>query len=276
MLEVATGTLAAVVASALFSGGLVLQSLEARDVQGRGIAAMGELVRRRRWLLGGLAMAVGFGFHVTALLLAPLTVVQPALAAGLVVLLIAGRRIDRTPIGVREAAGVVALLAGLAALASVAPERSSVSADAGALALSLGILGALALAPIVARGLPGGAAAACAGATYALTGITTKLATDALDDSDGAAVAFWLVITAAGALAALVDQSIALQRRPAAQVGVFLYVLPVVVPVLLAPALFGERWTSSPGGGVPLVVAIVVVSAAAAVLTTSRRVAAMH
>ena len=40
-----------------------------------------------RWVLGGVAMMVAFGLHVGALALAPLTVVRPCLAAGLVILL---------------------------------------------------------------------------------------------------------------------------------------------------------------------------------------------
>ena len=80
----ALGALAAVTASALFSAGLVLQSLEARTVPAEHslrLSLIGGLLGRRRWVLGGLLMVLGFGFHVGALLLAPLTVVQPSLAA---------------------------------------------------------------------------------------------------------------------------------------------------------------------------------------------------
>lgn len=38
------------------------------------------LLRRRRWVSGGVVMLAGFAFHVTAFSVAPLTVVQPALA----------------------------------------------------------------------------------------------------------------------------------------------------------------------------------------------------
>src|SRR3712207_2058982 len=90
MVDLVLGAAAAAAASALFSAGLLLQSLEARGApRGGGPLAL-RLVRRPRWVLGGVLMVAGFGFHVAALFLAPLTVVQPALAAGLLVLLVAG------------------------------------------------------------------------------------------------------------------------------------------------------------------------------------------
>src|SRR3954470_24071068 len=112
MADLALGAVAAVTASALFSAGLVLQSLEARTVPAQHalrLSLIGRLLGRRRWLLGGLLMVVGFGFHVGALLLAPLTVVQPSLAAGLGLLLVVGARSGGEPVGARETLAVVAI-----------------------------------------------------------------------------------------------------------------------------------------------------------------------
>jgi hypothetical protein len=275
MLDLALGAVAGVIASALFSGGLVLQSLEARSAGGDAWrpSTILRLARRRRWLAGAGAMVVGFGFHVVALLFAPLTLVQPMLAAGLILLLVAGSRIDNIPIQRRDALGVAALAVALVILTLTSPERTTVSASAGTLAVTLGALGALALAPVAVRTAWGLRAAACAGAAYALTGVTTKLTTDRLADGDVAGVALWLAVTVVGALLAVIDQTMALQRRTASQVGVLLYVLPVIVPVLLAPVLVGERWSESPGGGIPLGLAVAAVCAASALLSTSRQVA---
>src|SRR3712207_297564 len=128
MAELVLGALAGAGASALFSAGLVLQALEARaapEDHTRRLALVRTLLRRPRWVLGGLAMIAGFGFHVSALLLAPLTVVQPSLAAGLLVLLAAGTRLERAPVGPREVTGVVALTLGLVALTLTSPERTT-------------------------------------------------------------------------------------------------------------------------------------------------------
>src|SRR4051794_40045823 len=131
--DLALGAVAAVTASALFSAGLVLQSLEARTVPAEHslrVSLIGRLLGRRRWVLGGILMVIGFGFHVGALLLAPLTVVQPSLAAGLIVLLVVGARSGGEPIRSREALAVVAISAGGGGLPPTRPPPPTVAAGA--------------------------------------------------------------------------------------------------------------------------------------------------
>jgi drug/metabolite transporter (DMT)-like permease len=280
MAELALGALAAVVASALFSAGLLLQALEARRVPpeaAQGVSLVLRLLRRPRWLLGAGAMVVGFGFHVTALLFAPLTVVQPSLAAGLLVLLVYAARVDGTPVGARELAGVVAIGGGVVALTVTSPERTTVTASAAALVIGLGALALVAVAPQAAPrradwfGLLATLAAGCA---YSLTGLTTKLLSNRLDAEDWAGGAGWLAATVIAAVLALLDQTAALQRRGATQVGVVIYVMPVIVPVVLSPLVLGEGWGSAPEGPVPLALALLVVAAGAAALAGSRGVSA--
>ena len=280
MAESALGAVAAVTASALFSAGLVLQSLEARTVPAERalrLSLIGGLLRRRRWVVGGVLMVIGFGFHVGALLVAPLTVVQPSLAAGLLVLLAVGRHTDDDPVGARELGAVAAIALGLAGLALTAPDRTTLSASAATLALGLAPVAALALLPhalalVEPRHRQAGSLAAAlgAGAAYALTGLTTKLLSDRVDTGDWAGAAFWLAVTALAATLALVDQTTALQRRGATHVGVIVYVMPVVIPVLLAPVLVGEEWDSSPVGGMPLALSLAAVCAGAGALAGSR------
>ena len=280
MAEFALGAVAAVTASALFSAGLVLQSLEARTAPAEHalrLSLVGGLLGRVRWVVGGVLMLIGFGFHVGALMVAPLTVVQPALAAGLLVLLAVGRRTDDQPVGVRELGGVAAISLGVVGLTLTAPPRTSVSAGEISLALALGAVAAVALLPhalalVEARHRqPGSLAAAVgAGAAYSLTGLTTKLLSDRVDAGDWLAAALWLGLTAVVAALALVDQTTALQRRAATHVGVLIYVMPVVVPVLLAPLLVGEDWRSARGGAMPLALSLAAVCAGVAALAGSR------
>src|SRR3954452_1233300 len=129
--ELALGAVAAVTASALFSAGLVLQSLEARTVPAQHslrLSLIRRLLGRRRWVLGGALMVVGFGFHVGALLFAPLTVVQPSRAGGLLLLLVAGARSGGEPIRSREILAVVAISAGVVGLTLSSPERTTATA----------------------------------------------------------------------------------------------------------------------------------------------------
>lgn len=284
MSQVALGALAAVTASVLFSVGLVLQSLEARklpQVDALQPALIGRLVRRPRWLLGGGVMIVGFGFHTGSLLLAPLTVVQPSLAAGLLVLLAVGSSSQGEPIGARELAAVAAIALGVVGLTLTAPGRSTVSEGGTSLALALGAMGAVALAPHAlaragSRGVTGGALALAlgAGAAYAISGVTTKLMSDSLDTGDWRAVGLWLAVTVLAAMVALVNQTMGLQRGGTTQVGVIIYVVPVIVPVLAAPLLVGEGWGSSPATWAPLALSIAAVCAGAGALAASDRVRA--
>ena len=281
--DLALGAVAAVTASALFSAGLVLQSLEARTVPAQHslrLSLIGRLLGRRRWVLGGVLMVAGFGFHVGALLLAPLTVVQPSLAAGLVVLLVVGARSGGEMVRPREVLAVVAISVGVVGLTLSSPDRTTVTAGTLALMLGLGALGAVALLPhalaaLDSRHRQAGSLVATvgAGAAYSLTGLTTKLISDRLDAGDWAGVGLWLAITIGAASLALVDQTTALQRRGATQVGVIIYVMPVVVPVALAPLLVGESWGSS---AAPLALSVAAVCAGAASLAGSRHVGTLE
>jgi len=271
MTELVLGAVAAVTASALFSAGLLMQAAAARAAPG--VSTPG-LLAHPRWVLGGAVMFVGFGFHVSALSLAPLTVVQPALAAGLLVLLLAATRESAERAAARELAGVAAIAAGVVGVTLTAPEETADTASALALALALGALGVVAIAPLGQRGLSNGWRATIgAGAAYALTGITTKLMSDRLTDGDATGAGLWLAATGAVAVLALLDQTAALRRRSATQVGVAIYVLPVVVPVLLAPLLTGEQWGDSALGVVVLALSLAGVCLGAAALASSPRIA---
>ena len=61
----------------------------------------------------------------------------------------------------------------------------------------------------------------------------------------------------------------ALQSRPAIQVAPVVFVTQTVVPVALAPVLFGERFSATPLDGVPLGVSLAVLIAGAALLARS-------
>src|SRR5204863_362601 len=116
----------------LFDIGVALQALEARRTAIRSALSLGliaALARRRRWLAGTLVAGAGWPFHVAALTLAPLSVVQPALALGLLLLLALGDRMLGERVGPREVAAVVAIVVGVTGMAWAAP--SHVSTHAG-------------------------------------------------------------------------------------------------------------------------------------------------
>lgn len=96
MLSFLLGVGVALVSATSYSVGVLLQSLEAREAPSSGslrLSLLLWLISRRRWVIGTLCVIAGWGLQAGALALAPLTVVQPTLAAGLFVLLVVGMRL---------------------------------------------------------------------------------------------------------------------------------------------------------------------------------------
>jgi drug/metabolite transporter (DMT)-like permease len=265
---VAGGIALGAAAACCFDGAVALQALEARAVAERAVGAglIARLVRRPRWLAATALAIAGWPLQIAALALAPLTLVQPSLAIGLVLLLVLGVRLLGEPARPRDLAAVAAIAAGLALLAWAAPENDHVHAGAVSLAAVLGGLAAIAVLPWVAR-LPGAGLVLAAGCGYAASGLTTKLLADALGGGAAEALA-WAATTAAIAGLALVDEMAALQRVGAARVAAGAFALQTVVPVLLAPALTGEHWSRP----VPTLIGLALVTGAALRLGTATAV----
>ena len=152
MSDLLLGLLAAFAAAGFYSAGIALQAAEARRMpteHGLRILLLRRLVRRPRWI-GGIALdIVGWGLQTLALGLAPLTVVQPALAVGLVFLLAIGSRALGEAVGRREALWVIAVAAGVAGLGWAAPAHVARHDTGSTLALALALLAAAALVPFV-------------------------------------------------------------------------------------------------------------------------------
>lgn len=282
--SVALGVIVALAASALFNTGLLLEARSTSAISPEETtSALGlfrRLVRDRLWLLGVAFDVVALPLHAVALLLAPVTVVQPTLAAGLLILLAAGRRAGHVPTR-REAGGVLAVIAGVTAVALLAPERTAEDGGLLALGLTLAVLGVVIAATALLalrRGLGPGpksaAAMVAAGLAYALSSVELKLMSNELSASAWAAALGWFAAVVLTDGFGFTREIQSLQRRPATQVGPMIFVLPVIVPVLLAPLLFGEDWAATPGGGLPLALSVLAATAGAALLAGSPMVAA--
>src|SRR3982750_2038795 len=103
------GVASAAVAAACFDGGLAVQALDARAVpreHGLHPKLITRLLRRRRWVAATALAFLGWPFHLLALGLAPLSLVQPTLALGLVLLLYLGHRLLGERVGRTEFLGV--------------------------------------------------------------------------------------------------------------------------------------------------------------------------
>lgn len=239
---------------------------------------VGYLARRPRWLAGTALGVLGWPLQAAALLLAPLTVVQPALAFGLALLLVLGARSLHERVGARDVLAVAAIIVGVAGLAAVAPPASSHHVGGWPLASALSALAAVALAPYALRGrraVAGIAAALSAGAAFAWSGLSTKFVADALSAHQWLAAAAWTLATGLSSGLALLSEMSALQRRPATQVAPFVFVVQVVIPVLAAPLLTGESWARAPLGPAGVLVGLSIVIGGAVALTAARSVRAL-
>ncbi len=272
----ALGICAAIAASTFYSLGIAFQAIDAKQAprhEHLRIALVWGLVRRARWLLGTGLSILGWPLQVLALLLAPLVVVQPALAVGLLVLLFVGQRMLGEHAGRYEYSAMAAIVIGVVGVGLTAPPRST-GHTSQELVITL-VLVALALASLLPYLLqlvhrsPAVVTMVGAGLAFAWSGVATKLASDDLAHGHlGVAVAWGLSTAAASGVGVLSEMS-ALQSRPAIQVAPVVFVTQTAVPVMLAPLLFGESFSDTPAAGVPLGCSLALLLAGAALLVRS-------
>jgi drug/metabolite transporter (DMT)-like permease len=277
----ALGILAAIGASVLYNTSIALQALEVRDVpheHSLRVSLIGKLIRNPKWLGATALGLVGWPLEIVALLLAPLTVVQPCLVSGLIVLLWLGAtRLGETP-GRRELLAVGAIVAGVAGVAWAAPDRTTDHAGTAAIAVALGLVAIPIVAPYLLRRRAATLsflAVLSAGFGYAWTAIASKLLTDELATGALLVAVAWLVTALASEALALLSEMSALQRRPATHVAPVMFAVQVLVPVILAPLIFEEKWSTTPLDGAVLVAFMAVALAGTMLLAGSRVVGAV-
>ncbi len=269
------GLLVAGAAAVCFESSYALQALEARAVGGPPGPSAGLLARlaRRRLFVVAIALGLaGYGLQVLALGQAPLTLVQPVLALGLVLLLVLAVRVLGERVGVRELLGAAAIVVGVAAIALSSPERHADLAGGAPLVAAVIGLALLTIGPaaLARRGLAGGVALTIgAGAADALAALAARLISDELTAGRPLAALAWAAGAGAAVLVGLTCELAALQLLPVARVAPVVLGMQIAVPVALAPAVAGEHWGSTPLGGAVLVGGLVVVTAGAAVLAAS-------
>ena len=270
------GILAAICASTLYSLGIALQAVDAKQApaeESLRLALFWNLIRRSRWLLGTGLSILGWPLQVLALLLAPLVIVQPALAAGLLVLMFLAERMLGEHAGRYEYTAVCAIVLGVIGAALCAPPRSTThNSEELMIALVLGALALASLAPYVLRILGHPRAEVTmigAGLAFGWSGVATKLASDDLAGNHLTAALAWAIATALASIVGVLSEMSALQERPAIQVAPVVFVTQTVVPVVLAPLLLGESFSQTPLGGVPLALSLALLVGGAAALARS-------
>lgn len=279
--EEALGFGLAVAAAACYDGGYALQAIEARRAPGRLAmrpALVGYLLRRPLWLAATAISLLGWPLQILALTQAPLTLVQPALALGLLLLLALGVRILGEPVGVREVCGVLTIIAAVALIAWAAPDDTgAVPRDAG-LVVALSLLALIALLPFAVNALrrcPVWLLVAGAGAADGLAAFVAKLIAEDATAGRWAAVLGFAALAGAVIVLGVTSESTALQRAAATRVAPAVLALQIAIPVVLAPLVGGEPWGATPLGGAVLALGLLLVGTGVALVAGSPAVAAI-
>jgi hypothetical protein len=275
MVDLVLGIGAAVGASTLYSLGIALQAMDAKQAphdEHLRLSLLRGLLTRGRWLFGTALSIFGWPLQVLALLLAPLVVVQPALAAGLVLLMLLAERMLGEHAGAKEHIAVAAIVIGVIGAALTAPPRTTTHAGDLTITLVLVGLGVASLLPYLLSAIRHSPAAVTmlgAGLAFGWSGVATKLASDDLARGHPVAAIAWGLSTAAASGVGVLSEMSALQARPAIQVAPVVFVTQTLIPVVLAPLLLGEHFSATPLSGVPLGLSLALLVAGAALLARS-------
>ena len=272
-----SGVVIAIFAAAAFETSYVLQALEARKESEEHAMRLGlllRLIRNPRWLAATSLTVIGAGLQLWALTLAPITVVQPVLAVGLLALPLLSRFVLHEHLRHAELAGIAAIVGGVAVIAVWGPTTVGREEPSLGLYLLLGALGALLLAPFVLRNRKPsphlGVYGAAAGDAVAAIGL--KLAADELHAGRYGYAAMWGLLGVCAGAMALTAEMTALQQLRATQIAPIVVAFQVLIPVATGLLFLGDSWADTPAGGLLLAAAVLTVVAGAAILSGSRSV----
>lgn len=269
----AIGLAAALAAAVLISGGLVLQALDARRVShwhGLRLTLLTRLLQRPWWLAGTAIGYLAFPFQLVALAHAPLIVVQPVHACGLVLVLAAGARFMRERVGLAELVGVAAIVAGLGFVAWGAPSGHDPAISTGALFGVTGALVALAFVPFMLGNRCGrlvlifSAGIGFAGANLAVKGFSDQLAAHHYP-----LAAAYLTAAAVASIVSVLTQMTAFQRHRAVEVVPVTFAVPIFLPVALGLLVLQEHWATAALAGAPFAIGAALLLGGTAAVTRS-------
>lgn len=242
-----------------------------------------ELIHRPKWLLGGLAMLVGFGLQAVGLAFGPIAVVQPIVVLELAFAIPFGiwRRHRRA--GVREWAGILAVMSGISVFILAASPGAGIQNPATIdwIASLVPVAGVAAVAVAIGSTRRGPARAmllgAAAGLAFGVLSVLTKTVTHVLSSDATRAFTSWQLYATAGVgvVALTVSQS-AYQAGPLAYSMPFVGVLEPAVAVVIGDIVLGEQVHLSEADFVLEIGAAAVAVLGIMLLTTSRTVLSIY
>jgi drug/metabolite transporter (DMT)-like permease len=240
---------------------------------------------RSRWFAVGWMVAVGaWLLHVGALALAPLSIVQAVLSAGLVFLAVLAERFFGFRLGRRQWIGVIITAVGLAVIgltqeADPDPPGYSLAAliaiECTILLLALGLAalsGRLYLSP-AAQGILLGA---IAGALFGVSDIALKFLTDAVEDGLLELISPWTFAALAASVIAFYTSARGLQLGPGVDVIALTSVAANLVAIVGGVLVFRDSIGTGPVEIIGRMFAFCLVIVGAALIPAPLRVADPH
>jgi drug/metabolite transporter (DMT)-like permease len=225
---------------------------------------------RSRWYVLGILIALGsWGFHVAALALAPISLVQSVIAGGLVLLTVTADRLFGFRVTRREWAGVGLTALGLAFLAATLEGTASGSHSdyrAGVLAVYAAVCLALAVAAALfdRRLSPGIGFAASAGLIWGASDVSIKALSDHTDDGLAVLVHPLAAVIALLSAVGLTVSAKSLQDGRAVPVIAVTSATANIATIASGPIVFGEPLPDEPLALAVRILAFVLVIGAAA------------
>jgi hypothetical protein len=276
---IAAGIAVALAASVANAFAVVFQAAEDRRSpasQAGRFGLLAVLARRRRWLTGTALMVVAWPLQILALGLAPITVVQPTLASTQLVLLAVARLRLGERVGALETFGALTIVAGVTAVIVAAPHHTVRDPAAARVAVPLVVVGGAAVLAYALGRLWSGQGlwlVVGAGLAYAWVDFANKLLANDISNGHWALAVLWLAATIGFGALAFLEETTALQRRPAITVSPVVGAVQDPLPVLMALWAGAETWGSSSEHVLPLAAGLLLVTLGGSVLGRSRAVA---
>src|SRR6266513_437159 len=241
----------ALMAALLFAVAATLQQKGALNLDGVSLAQPMSLIRlvgQRMWLLGTVALLIGYVLQAGALDRGRLAVIQPLLVTTIVFALPLGWLLTNQHVGRREVVGAGVILVGLGAFAIYGdPAGGNDNAPNDEWAIAIVVLGAICAGLLVygRNGTPTKVAAvygAVAGILFGISAALTKPTVDFLHEGVGVMLSHWqcYVLAVAGVLGFVLQQVSLGTGRLAPSVATVSVANPIV-GVLLGILLFDER-----------------------------------
>jgi drug/metabolite transporter (DMT)-like permease len=260
-------------------------AVSAPDVDARHLLRSAiELFKSKWWTIGYLVAFIAYGFHVGALALAPLSLVQAVLAGGIVLLGVIAERYFGAELGKREWIGLVLTGVGLAFLALTAggTEDGQESADYSVAAMiafeaamvGLGTALLLAHRSPAARGREGPLLGVAAGLLFTVTHVAIKAATGKLDATwVDVVLSPFLLIAILGGVAAFFISARSLQLGPAVAVIAVTSIAGNASSIPAGIVVFGDPLGADAFTAIARSLAFVMVIVAAALIPAPTRAA---